>query len=254
MAPAEVARRALAWRRDGIARVCDVIEPWEHGIVARATCLSDYYDYNLVVVVEDDPGIDVDALEAFADEALAGLEHRRVDFEHAEAGDALRDQLATRGWRSTRLVWMRHEHEPPPGAAVAVEAVPYDAVNDLRVAWHREDFPGQDPGEYHAQAREVAHSRDVRVLAMRDGSDRPIAYAQLERSGDGAEVTQVYVGAEHRGGGRGTAMTRAAILAAGDVTDLWIAADDEDRPKQLYTRLGFAAAVRTMEFTRWPRS
>ena len=253
MAPAEVARRALAWRRDDIARVCDVIEPWEHGIVARATRYPDYYDYNLVVV-EGDPGIDVEALEASADEALAGLDHRRVDFEDAEAGEALRDQLTARGWRSMRLVWMRHEHEPPPGAEVPVEVVPYDAVNDLRSAWYREDFPDQDPGEYHAQAREVAHSRDVRVLAVRDDSNRPIAYAQVERCGDAAEVTQVYVGADHRGGGRGTAMTTAAILAAGDVPDLWIAADDEDRPKELYARLGFAPAVRTMEFTRWPRS
>ena len=246
-------RRALEWRRRDIARVCDLIEPWEHGIVARATRLPDYYDYNLIVV-EGDPGLDAAALEAFADEAMAGLAHRRVDFEEAEAGEAVRDQLSGLGWRSTRLVWMRHEHQPPPVSEVAIEEVPYDAVNDLRVAWHREDFPDRDPAEYHAQAREVAESRDVRVLAVRDGDDRPIAYAQLERSGTGAEVTQVYVGAEHRGDGRGTAMTAAAILAAGDVTDLWIAADDEDRPKELYARLGFEPAARTMEFTRWPNA
>jgi hypothetical protein len=35
-------------------------------------------------------------------------------------------------------------------------------------------------------------------------------------------------------------MTRAAIEAAGDEHDLWIAADDEDRPKQLYARLASA--------------
>ena len=47
-------------------------------------------------------------------------------------------------------------------------------------------------------------------------------------------------------------MTRAAIEAAGDVRDLWIVADDEDRPKELYARLGFRPAWTTMEFTRWP--
>ena len=80
-------------------------------------------------------------------------------------------------------------------------------------------------------------SRGVRVLAVHDG-DRPIAFAQLEHDGDAAEISQVFVHPDYRGGGRGTAMTRAAIEAAGDVRDLWIVADDEDRPKELYARLG----------------
>ena len=136
---------------------------------------------------------------------------------------------------------MRHESPPPPGPDVPVEEVPYDSVHDLRVAWHREDFPDQDPGEYHAQAREVAMRRDVQVLdgarGRRAGGVRP-----ARARGHGAEITQVFVQPEHRGGGRGTAMTRAAIEAAGDVRDLWIGADDEDRPKELYARLGFRPA------------
>ena len=94
-------------------------------------------------------------------------------------------------------------------------------------------------------------SREVRVLAVYDG-DRPIAFAQLEHDGDAAEIGQVYVHPEYRGGGRGTAMTRAAIEAAGDVRDLWIVADDEDRPKELYARLGFRPVWTSMEVTRWP--
>ena len=47
-------------------------------------------------------------------------------------------------------------------------------------------------------------------------------------------------------------MTRAAIEAAGDVRDLWIVADDEDRPKDLYARLGFRPVWTSMEATRWP--
>ena len=54
-----------------------------------------------------------------------------------------------------------------------------------------------------------------------------------------AEITSVYVLPEHRGGGRGTAITRAAIEACAGAADLWIVADDEDRPKELYARLGF---------------
>src|SRR5436305_6324031 len=67
-----------------------------------------------------------------------------------------------------------------------------------------------------------------------------------EQEGDAAEITQVFVHPNFRAAGRGTAMTAAAIEAAGDVRDLWIAADDEDRAKHLYERLGFRAAWTAM--------
>jgi GNAT superfamily N-acetyltransferase len=245
-----VEARARAWHHAAHATACDVLEPWEHGTVARATRYPSYHDFN-VVRVERDPGMSAAELAAFADEALDGLSHRRVDFESARVAEPLRAGFEAIGWRALRLVWMRHETPPPPGPDVRVEEVPYDAVRDLRVAWHREDFPGLDPTDYLVQAREVAHRRAVQVLAVRQGGE-PVAFAQLERAGDGAEISLVYVHPEHRGGGRGTAMTRAAIEAAGDVRDLWIAADDEDRPKRLYARLGFRPVWTAMEFTRLP--
>jgi GNAT superfamily N-acetyltransferase len=227
-----------------------VLEPWAHGTVVRATRAPSTFDLN-VVRVETDVSMSVDDLVAFADEALAAVAHRRVDFDLVAAGEARRAGFEAIGWKALRLVWMRHEAAPAPRPQVAVEEVPYDAVHELRVAWLREDFPDLQPAAYHAEAREVALRRGARVLAVREGGV-PIAFAQLERDGSTAEVTQVYVHPEYRGGGRGTAMTRAAIEAAGDVRDLWISADDEGRPKQLYARLGFRAAWTAMEFLRLP--
>jgi ribosomal protein S18 acetylase RimI-like enzyme len=246
----DVAARARAWRNAGQAAVCDVIEPWEHGTILRATGHPSYFDLN-VVRVEDDPGMSVDELTDVTDRALADLPHRRLDFDLAEAGDRLRAGFEAAGWRSERLLWMRHEGSLPAGPEITVEEVAYDDVHDLRVAWHLEDFPDLDPAGYHAEAREVALSRGVRVLAVRDGR-APVAFAQLERDGGAAEITQVYVHPDHRGGGRGTAMTRAAIQAASDATDLWIVADDEGRPKHLYARLGFRPAWTMLEFLRPP--
>ena len=229
-----------------------MIEPWAHGTVVRATAYP-ATTTSTSCGSRTTPAWDVDALVAVADDALAGLEHRRVDFDRADVADSLRAGFLDRGWKAMRLVWMRHETPPPPGPQITVQEVPYDAVHPLRVAWHGEDFPGQDSSSYHLQAREVALRRHVRVLAVYEGQ-APVAFAQLEHDGDAAEITQVFVHPDHRGGGRGTAMTRAAIEAAGDVRDLWIVADDEDRPKELYARLGFRPAWATMEFTRWPGS
>ena len=80
-----------------------------------------------------------------------------------------------------------------------------------------------------------------------------MGFAQVEFIDGDAEITQVFVSAKQRGSGRGTAITRAAIESAlGEVDDLFIIADDEDRPKELYKRLGFQPAWLTTEFTRLP--
>jgi len=244
------ATRGRAWYHAAHAAVCDVLEPWAHGTVVRATRYPSYYDFN-VVRVEEDPAMSVEALIAFADEALAGLAHRRVDFDLAAIAEPLRAGFESNAWKPQRLLWMRHQAPPPPGPGVSVEEVPYDAVHDLRVAWHGEDFPDQDPAAYHAQAREVALRRDAQVLAVREDGI-PVAFAQLERDRATAEITQVYVHPDHRGGGRGTAITRAAIEAAANVRDLWICADDDNRPKELYAGLGFRPSWTAMQFLRLP--
>ena len=248
MAPdGDLAARARAWLHTLHAEFCDVHEPWAHGTVVRASRYPNYWDFN-AVRVEEHPGMSVEELVALADEALGGLAHRRVDFEEADAAEPLREQFEALGWKTQRLVWMHHESGPPPRPDIPVEQVPDDAVLDLRLAWHQEDFPGQDFHE--AEAREVARRRGARILAVRD-SGAPVAFAQLEQDEDSAEIAQVYVRPDHRGRGLGTAITCAAIHAA-DGRDLWIVADDEGRPKQLYERLGFRPAWAAIETLRLP--
>jgi ribosomal protein S18 acetylase RimI-like enzyme len=242
----DVEARARAWRDRARAAVCDVLEPWAHGTIVRATRYPSAFDLN-VVRVEEDPQMSVKELLGVADRALAGLAHRRVDFDLVEVAEARRAGFEAQGWAATRLLWMHHDAPAPRGPDVAVEEVPYDAVCDLRVAWMREDFPDQDPADYLVQAREVAERRATQVLAVCEGGVA-VAFAQLERDGPAAEITQIYVHPDHRGRRRGTAMTLAAIEAAGHVRDLWIVADDDGRPKQLYARLGFRPAWTSMEF------
>ncbi len=249
----ELAARAREFWRAHQEAICDVQEPWEHGMVLRARSHPTYYSFNLVRV-EEEPAMDAAELAALADSALAGLKHRRIDFEQIEPAQARRAEFERMGWKATALVWMHHTN---PGAVEAgegfeVEEAPYEAADALRLAWNMEDYEDYAFDEsFRAGAQEVAEARDVRVLVVRDGG-APVAFAQIERSGEQAEITQVYVHPDQRGGGRGTAMTRAAIRAAADVGDLWIIADDEDRPKRLYERLGFSPVCRTMELTWLP--
>jgi predicted GNAT family acetyltransferase len=148
---------------------------------------------------------------------------------------------------------MRHDTVPPPAPEVAVEEVPYDDVIELRVGWHREDFPTMDPANYIAEARDAAERRGAQILAVRGGGEA-VAFAQLEHHEGSAEISQVYVHPDHRGRGLGTAITCAAIHAGAGADDLWIIADDEGRPKELYARLGFRPAWKLLDLLRVPSS
>jgi ribosomal protein S18 acetylase RimI-like enzyme len=245
-----LAARARDWRNAMHAAVCDVIEPWAHGTLARAGRYPTYYDFN-VLRVEDDVALDVPLLEVAADEALRGLEHRRVDFDILERGAQRRGDFEAAGWKTTRLVWMLHAGvlagEAPD---FLVEEVDYEETEPLRLSWHLEERADLEYEQYRLAAKEVAMAKDPIVLIVRDPTGEPIAFTQLQRDGGSAEINSVYVRPDHRGRGLGTAITRAAIAAGGEAEDLWIVADDEGRAKDLYARLGFRTVWTTIEFLR----
>ncbi|HWH11717.1 MAG TPA: GNAT family N-acetyltransferase [Solirubrobacteraceae bacterium] len=247
-----VERRARAWRYAGLAAACDVVEPWPHGTVLRATGYPDYYEHN-VLLVDDDEALTVAELIAVADDRLAGLRHRRIEFAVAGAGDRLRAEFESLGWQAQRLAWLRHGGvwPAPPITPVDVQPVDYDDVHDLRLGWHQEESPDLEAVGYLSQGREIALRRAARVFAVSDAG-RLVGFVELVGAGDAAEVTSAYVLPDRRGRGLGSLLIRAAAQAAGDVRDLWICADDEDRAKLLYARLGFRPACAAIEFLRRP--
>jgi len=246
----DVGDRARAWLHGRHERVCDIRTSWAHGTVVRASAHPEYYDFNLVRV-EEAPTLEIDELLAVADEALAGLAHRRLEFEAAEAGRALAPALERHGWKTTGLVVLRHTSGVTPEPAAPVDKVDWWDVGELRAAWHQEDFPDQPYEAYLEQSHQVARKLGVRTFATRCGS-QVTGFADLELRGDAAEITSVYVAPDHRGTGMGTSLICAAITAAGRPADLWILADESGQALALYRRLGFADATRLMSSTRWP--
>jgi hypothetical protein len=99
-------RRARALHHELLATLCDVHEPWAHGTVVRATRFPHFYDLN-VVRVESPPRMGVAELIAFADEALAGLDHRRMDFADAGLGESMRGGALRRSARAPRALALR---------------------------------------------------------------------------------------------------------------------------------------------------
>jgi ribosomal protein S18 acetylase RimI-like enzyme len=239
---------ARAWHHARQEAPCDLVTSWEHGTVLRATGHQSFYFHN-AVRVEDEPALGADDLIAFSDWALEGTCHMIV-FDCAAAAEKLRPRMEALGWRTCRLMLMLHTAALPHVRTDDWE-VDYDDVHALRARWHLEDFPDSDPADYLSAKREIALAGDYRVLAaLRNG--RPVGFAELVWAGEDAEIDGVYVAPEHRGRGHGTALTRAAVGQSAGARELWISADEEDRPKQLYARLGFRPAWTGVEFLLMP--
>jgi len=90
---------------------------------------------------------------------------------------------------------------------------------------------------------ELLHER---YFAAFDG-DNVCAYAKLRHRGGVAQVEDVVVLPEQRGTGLGRLVTTAALVAGMELDPelLFIVADDDDWPKELYARLGFDPVGRT---------
>jgi ribosomal protein S18 acetylase RimI-like enzyme len=238
---------ARSWHHARQDAPCDSITAWEHGTIVRASRHRSFYFHN-AVRVEDEPPLSVEDLIAFANSALEGT-CRMIVFDRPAAAEKLRAQMEALGWRTCRLMLMLHVLALPEahGSEWEVVEVDYDEVRALRARWHLEDFPASDPEDYLAAKREIDLGDDYSVLAsLRDGL--PVGFAALVWAGDSAEIDGVYVVPEYRGRGLGTALTRAAVERGRGARQLWIGADEEDRPKQLYSRLGFRAAWTCVEF------
>jgi GNAT superfamily N-acetyltransferase len=244
--------RAIAWRHGAHARVCDVIEPWEHGTVVRCSRLPEFWSYNSLRVEGAAPTLGVDALVHASDVLQGDLGHRQVEVEDEATGARLRAGFEALGWAAERLAWMRLAGPPPPGPDF--DEVPFSGTRPLRLEWTRAApwAPDERAAERFADAEaEVAAVRDSRALLARDAAGEPIAFTVFVAEGGGAEIDQAYVTPSQRGRGVGGALVAAAARVAAAV-DTFIVADDEGAPKRLYARLGFEPIWIQYVFTRRP--
>jgi GNAT superfamily N-acetyltransferase len=198
------------------------------------------------------PAGDVDDLVAILDAHYAHLPHRRVVVEDEAEGERLAEGFRGRGWQVETTVFMAlrepRDREPDDSLATEVGAAELQRVERESLTQDGRDAELREL-LIDARAAGQAVADEARFVAGVVG-DRHVGATTLYVRGDVAQVEDVATLRAFRGRGVARAMVSLATDLAGGAGLVWIAADDDDWPKQLYFKLGYRAVGRTFSFTR----
>ncbi|HEY7620383.1 MAG TPA: GNAT family N-acetyltransferase [Solirubrobacteraceae bacterium] len=206
----------------------------------------------LVVDTDTDAGGLVSAL----DDLYAKMAHRRAFVEREDVGERLAPQMRAAGWQVEHDVYCvlrrARDRPPAPGLAREVDEPAIRAVEAQTIA----EYPPGDPAlvEQLLAARS-AFGRDGAAryfVAASGGVDA--CHATLYSDGVIAQVEDVGTITAFRGRGLARAVCSAAIDAAREAGHelIFLVADDDDWPKELYRKLGFDPVGKAWNFTRPP--
>lgn len=249
--------RALAFEQGLRARCAERIVPFRFGRAYFNDTFARVWDLNLLVV---DGLREVDAGELAAEAELlhtdAGHAHRRAVVTHDAVGAGLERFFHRLGWRIDREVVMAYRGEAVPAGASRVEEVEREDLLSFREGIARSE-PWATDEEVVREVVEAGalweRAGNARYFAVREDGG-PVAAAELYFDGRVAQVEDVATLPAHRRRGHGSAVVLHAVqeaLAAGHGL-VFLTAADGDRPKELYTRLGFEPLGRTWSFLRTP--
>jgi ribosomal protein S18 acetylase RimI-like enzyme len=219
------------------------VEPFRFGTAVLTPELPLRYDSNYLLV-ETVPG-DVSAAELVEEaervQGAAGLEHRLLFFRDADLGERFASDLVSLGWRCDRHVIMAQRRRPE--RALDTRIVSEVAEADLREAREQQirSYPWGTP-EVARQLLEAKRRIPVEARFFAVIADEAVAsYGDLYLDGDIAQVEDIATMPEHRGRGYASAVVLRAVdeARAGGADLVFLVADAEDWPKELYRRLGF---------------
>ena len=249
--------RAVSWERRAHEQVAQGVEPLPYGKACFDDALPLVWFANLLWVTAGAGEVGADTLKADADRLLAAFSHRWIVVESEPLWSSLEDEFISAGWGMQTHLFMTHRRPPdrvPPLAAV--REVGHEDIRAAEMAfmqsqpWCTTAEPARQVFEHHLR---IGTALGERCFAAYDGDD-VCAYAKLRHRDAIAQVEDVVVLDAYRGSGLGRLVTTAALVAGLELEPelLFIVADDDDWPKALYERLGFAPAGRTRMFHRLP--
>jgi GNAT superfamily N-acetyltransferase len=230
-------------------RAADEVVPFAFGSAVITSSLPQVWDLNLLRV--EKPGTVAElAAEAERIQGEAGLSHRRV----VALDETLADGFRELGWERDRFLFMAYRGVSERVGKTPVEEVEHEALLPIREAMVRERPWAEDKETVRqilaAQGRVAETGRARHFAVVRDGEIA--STADLFSDGRTAQVEDVVTHPDHRGRGYASAVVLHAVdLALSEDHDfVFLVADAEDWPKDLYARLGFEPIGHKWTFVR----
>lgn len=244
---------ALAFERRHTGRAA--AETVEHplGVAFSEPALPDAHMLNVLWVTA--PQADAAAVLAAAEHLQGTLAHRKAFVVDEALGRALAPGIRAAGWSAEREVVMalRRPRDRPPDAGPAAEAdeatmLAAEAATDREAIYGGDAEVVRQVAGARAALRAAASGRGF--VATVDGA--PAAHATLFSDGPIAQVEAVMTLEAHRRRGLARAVVSAAVdaaLVAGPEL-VFLVADADDFPRELYAKLGFDPVGELWAFTR----
>jgi GNAT superfamily N-acetyltransferase len=237
----DVLRRALAFELALLRGACDRVVGHALGEALFHDDLRQVWVLNQLIVAADEAS--ADELTGALDELYGHLAHRRAMILRPPLAARIGHELRRADWLGQRDVYMvlRRERDRPPAAGLAreVDEATLRAVEAQTLA-EEPQYVGDVVEQLLAMRAAVARVARARYfVAAADGVDA--GHATLYSDGVVAQVEDVGTVSAMRGRGLARAAVSAAVEAAVDAGHelVFIVADDDDWPKQLYAKLGF---------------
>lgn len=249
--------RALDFEETLSARLAERVVPFRAGRAFFNDSYPHVWDLNVLQVDDTDTSAGDLAAEAERLHAEAGHLHRRVAVRGESAGASLAPGFQELGWKAELLVLMAYRGDPEPRRKTTdVVEVETEAVLPFR----EEIARGEPWATSEDVVRMVVDSRRLgaavggaRHFAVRASGELASA-ADLYADGATAQVEDVATAQAHRNRGYASAVVLRAVdeALAGGNDLVFLVADDEDWPKELYARIGFEPLGRTWSFLKTP--
>lgn len=217
--------------------------PFRFGTAIFTPELPLRYDSNYLLVEAVPADVSATELTDEADriQGAAGLGHRLLFFRDAALGERFAPELVSLGWRRDRHVLMAHHRRPEREVDTSIVSEVTEAT--LRPARERQirSYPWGTP----EVARQLLDAKaripvGARFFAVTAGG-AVASYGDLYLDGKIAQVEDVATVPEQRGHGYASAVVLRAVAEAraAGAELVFLVADAEDWPRELYRRLGF---------------
>jgi ribosomal protein S18 acetylase RimI-like enzyme len=248
--------RIVAMSRRNDAATSTHTAAWDLGTVYLQEDFPKRWDSNYLRVERPLGDATVATLRTAADELLGHLGHREIVVEDGTAGAELADGFAELGWEVDRLLVMTLRRERDRAPALAAREVTFDEMRPVAVAANLESHGGMalDAAEMLADFDRVALDRTGVRFFLADVVGEPAAMTELYVHEGVAEIDAVHTLSAFRNRGGARAAVGAAIDAgrAAGADLVWLVADADDWPRELYTKLGFDPIGEWWQFTKPP--